>query len=272
MMLPQIFLLIGIALLSAALRSFYHPWLRKAGAICILVFSYFVGYFLTGVWEVGVACAVSWFFLPWLEIIMRIRKLRMPAEKKLRRKNPPPNSLTMIGELTSEIEDEKFEHMDDAGWDWEDYRQFFRIFYKEDERCQAAICVIEQDGVTFFYMSLSSRAADGTIWTTWNYPFSYSLKIVPQLRINRRSGEQSFLQMAESHHAFLDEKEVRTDSLVKLNSDEIQEQMQTDLRAQITYNLTKGVLTSAEEGKIRYSWRGLLFLWFQFLRDIARFS
>jgi hypothetical protein len=39
-----------------------------------------------------------------------------------------------LSEITREIEDEGFVHVGDAGWDWEDYRQFFRLFYKEEIR------------------------------------------------------------------------------------------------------------------------------------------
>ena len=34
-----------------------------------------------------------------------------------------------------EIENEGFAHINDAGWDWEDYRQFFRLFYQDRRSC-----------------------------------------------------------------------------------------------------------------------------------------
>ena len=60
--------------------------------------------------------------------------------------------------------------------------------------------------------------------------------------------------------------------LEELSADQIQIEIQKDLRAQIAHNLAKGVLTQAEEGQIRYSWRGLFFIWIQFLRDLVRLS
>ena len=137
---------------------------------------------------------------------------------------------------------------------------------------QATICLIEQHDIAFYFVSLSSRGLDGTIWTTWNYPFSYSLKLVPQWRVNRMRGEQSFLQMAENHRHFLRENGVSTGTLVDLSPEQIQEEIQKDLRSQISHNLAKGVLRKTEAGEVRYSWRGLLYLWFQFLRDIVRLS
>jgi hypothetical protein len=138
--------------------------------------------------------------LPWLEILTRIRKLTLPPEKDLRHKSPPNAEIfPALHDLTEEMEGESFEHVEDAGWDWDDYNQFFRLFYKPVDRTQAAICLIDQHDVAFFYMSISSRAKDGRIWTTWNYPFSYSLQLVPQWRVNRLRGDQTFLEIYESH-------------------------------------------------------------------------
>ena len=57
-----------------------------------------------------------------------------------------------------------------------------------------------------------------------------------------------------------------------LAMDEIQKLLQSDHRTQIDYNLDKGLLTAVDEGRIRYSWRGLFFLWIQFVRDFVRLS
>ena len=115
-------------------------------------------------------------------------------KKRLRPKSPPSNSLfPALDEISREIENEGFAHVNDAGWDWEDYRQFFRFFYKDDDRAQATICLNEQHDLSFYYLRISSRAKDGIIWTTWNYPLSYGLKLTPQFRINRQRPDQIIL-------------------------------------------------------------------------------
>jgi hypothetical protein len=272
-MFSDLMLILGVAVLSIALRSFYHPVLRKLGAFGILCTSYVAGWKLSGYWQVGLFCASSWLLLPWLEILTRVRRLTLPLEKNLRHKTPPNAEVfPALNEITEEIEAEKFEHMDDAGWDWDDYAQFFRIFYKAPERTQTAICLIDQHDVAFFYLSISSRAKDGTIWTTWNYPFSYSLKLVPQWRVNRLRGDQTFLQIYESHKQFLNENRVRLEDLTELDPETIQHEIQKDLRSQITHNIAAGVLKQNAAGEIRYSWRGMFFIWFQFLRDLVRLS
>lgn len=272
-MLFPFLLILGVALLSLALRSFHHTAFQKLGALGILSTSFLIGWFLTGYILAGVACALSWFLLPWVEILTHIRKLRLPLEKNIRHKAPPSRELfPALDELTGEIEGEGFNHVEDAGWEWEEYRQFFRLFYKETERSQSAICLIDQKNIAFYYLSVSSRARDGSIWTTWNYPFSHSLKLSPRMKINRIRSNQTFLQLHESHRAFLLSNHVLTDHLEELNPDDIPLDIQKDLRAQLAHNLTQGVLTYAEPGQIRYSWRGLFYIWIQFLRDLIRLS
>ena len=269
----QLLIIFGTVALSLSLRTLPHPALRKLGALGILATSFLVGWLFSGYWQAGVFCASSWLLLPWLEILTRVRKLTLPLEKNLRHKTPPQSeAFPALDEITGEVEGEGFEHVDDVGWDWQDYAQFFRLFYKPTDRAQAAICIIDQHNVAFYYLSISSRARDGTIWTTWNYPFSYSLKLVPQWRVNRLRGDQSFLQMYESHRHFLHMNRVALADLAELDPDAIQLDIQKDLRAQITHNIARGILKQNATGEIRYSWRGMFFIWMQFLRDLVRLS
>jgi hypothetical protein len=272
-MLSNFLLILGVAVLSMALRSFRSVVLQKVGALGVLATSFLIGWLLTGLWPIGALCASSWLMLPWLEILTRVRRLTLPTEKKLRHKNPPDDeSFPALDGLTDEVESEGFSRADDTGWDWQDYAQFFRLFYKESERTQAAICLIDQHDVAFYYLSLSSRGKDGRLWTTWNYPFSYSLKLVPQWRVNRVSSDQTFLQLYESHRDFLRRNGVISDDLALFEPDCLPLEIQNDLSKQIAHNVAVGVLTQAGEGAVRYSWRGLLFIWVQFLRDLVRFS
>lgn len=272
-MLFNFLLIFGVAVLSLALRSIRHVLPQKLGALGILATSFLIGWLLAGSWIAGLVCALSWFLLPWLEILTRIRKITLPLEKNLRHKSAPNSStFPALAELTEEIEGESFEHVEDCGWDWEEYQQFFRLFYKTEERAQAAVCLIDQHNVAFYYLSVSSRAKNGKIWTTWNYPFSYSLKLVPQWKVNRLRGDKTFLQLHESHRDFLRDNGVIAEDLEPLDPETIHEEIQKDLRSQIAHNIAAGVLTQTSTGEVRYSWRGLFFIWLQFLRDLVRLS
>lgn len=270
-MLSSLLLVLGVGVLTVALRSFRHPVLQKISALGVLATSFLAGYFLAGSVLAGIACAASWLLLPWLEILTRVRKLRLPVDKNLRHRSPPSaEDFPALAGLTDEIEQEGFTHIEDAGWDWEDHRQFFRLFHREKDHTLAAICLIEQFEMAFYYLSVSSRGRDGRIWTTWNYPFAHSLMMVPQLKINRLRTDQTFLQLVASHGDFLRSNRIAAEDLAPVDPDKMQEEIQKDMRAQVAFNLTKGVLRQTTEGDVRYSWRGWFYLWFQFLRDIVR--
>src|SRR3954468_5544224 len=242
-MLFGLFLTLGVAVLSVALRSYQTALAQKVGAVGILASTFLAVYFLSGSWLAGLSAALAWLFLPWLEILTRIRALRLPKEKALRPKSPPsPDVFPSLEEITTEIQNEGFAHINDAGWDWEDYRQFFRLFYKEEDRAQATICLNEQNDLSFYYLRISSRAKEGNIWTTWNYPLSYGLKLTPQFRINRQRPDQSFWQLYQSHKEFLRQNQVDPNTVDVLDEDRIQAEIERDLRDQIAHNIDKGVL------------------------------
>jgi len=270
-MLFGLFLTLGVAVLSVALRSFQTSLSQKLGALGILSATFLAVYFITGSVGWGIAVGAAWLFLPWLEILTRIRALRLPKEKQLRPKSPPSaDTFPALSEITHEIEDEGFVHVGDAGWDWEDYRQFFRLFYKEEDRAQAAICLNEQRDFSFYYLRISSRAKDGKVWTTWNYPLSYGLKLTPVFRINRQRPDRSFWQLYQSHREFLRRNGVDVAEIDALDEDQIQAEMEKDLRDQIAHNIHKGVLKQTAAGEVKYSWRGMVYLWCQFLVDLVR--
>ena len=88
-MLFGLLMTLGVFVLSIALRSYQTSFAQKAGAIGILTASFLAVYFVTGSFVYGALGALSWLFLPWLEILTRIRALRLPKEKRLRPKSPP---------------------------------------------------------------------------------------------------------------------------------------------------------------------------------------
>ena len=92
-MLFGLLLTLGVAVLSVALRSYQTSLAQKLGALGVLAASFLAVYFATGNIGWGIAGAASWLFLPWLEILTRIRSLRLPKEKQLRPKTPPSANL-----------------------------------------------------------------------------------------------------------------------------------------------------------------------------------
>src|SRR5262249_24714162 len=115
-----------------------------------------------------------------------------------------------------------------------------------------------------------TRSQDGQIFTTWNYPFSYALKFLPQTHIQRVRPTLQFNAMCAAHEAMLLKQSVSYDSVLKLDPRQIQELLQQDLSAQITHNVNAGLLERVDAQQVRYTWRGMFYLWFTFLLDFVR--
>jgi hypothetical protein len=270
-MFSSIFLVLGVAVLGMAFRSFHHPLMQRLSIVCLLISSFLIGQLASGSWLVGLAVASIWIFLPWLEILTRIRTLRMPVDRELQYKNPPGRDLfPKLDELTDEIEQEGFELVNDLGCDWDAQQQFLRLFHRGKDQTQAALCLIDQGEIAFYYISLMTRSLDGQVFTTWNYPFSYALKFLPQTHIKRVRPTLPFEAMCTAHQALLSKQAVSSDSVLKLDPRQIQELLQQDLSAQITHNVKAGLLAPVDSHKVRYTWRGMFYLWFRFLWDFVR--
>lgn len=264
-------LILGVFVFSCALRTTESAALRKLGVFGFLATSFLIGWLMAGSVLMGLIFVSFWIVWPWYELITRVRKIAMPVEKTLRHKAPPHREFfPALADLTTEIEGEGFDHLEDLGREWEEAQQFFRVFHRSEERSQAVICLVEQEQFAFYYLRLISRAKDGTVWTTWNYPFSLNLKLAPEWRTNRESGEKTFIQLLDSHRAFLQRNGVIVDDLQESDPEALAEQLHSEQSAQIQHNLTAGILAKSADGAIRYTWRGLLYIWFQFLRDFVR--
>src|SRR5437763_13559628 len=98
-MLFGLFLTLGVAVLSVALRSFQTSFAQKLGALGILIATFLAVYFVTGSVGWGIAGGASWLFLPWLEFLTGIRTLRRPKENRWQPTSRRPASL--FPELTT---------------------------------------------------------------------------------------------------------------------------------------------------------------------------
>ncbi|MCB1230681.1 MAG: hypothetical protein KDN19_10465 [Verrucomicrobiae bacterium] len=273
--MTQLLIVLGVIVLAMALRSFGHPVVRKAGAVAILVATYLAGWFATASHVAGVAAVLMWFLLPWIELLTRIRKLRLPMRKSLHHQSPPnARRFPNLGDFTDEIEKEGFEYAEDAGWEWDELKQFFRIFYSEEAKTQAAICLNEQQGMAFVFVSLTSRAEDGRIFRTWNFPFSYTLKMAPEIQVNRVPNAESFAALLKHHREFIERSGVAFENLIDENPEALPELMETETHQQIRHNLDRGLIEECDQepDRVRYSWRGLFYLYGQLVKDMVKLS
>jgi hypothetical protein len=149
-------------------------------------------------------------------------------------------------------------------------QDFYRLFYNPEKRTSASICLLEQDGFSFFYVTFTSRAEDGRVFVTWNYPFSYGMHLLPQTVLNRVDEGLSAEELALSHANFL-ENQIDLE-LIPLDAEFLRIEIERDLRTQLEHNIAQGILVRDKDEMIRYSVRGMFFLWGQFLREFVKFS
>jgi hypothetical protein len=131
---------------------------------------------------------------------------------------------------------------------------------------------VEQNQLGFHFTSVTSRGLDGAVFTTWDCPVSSSLKIPPTVHLHRVAGDAPFDTLLEGHGDFLRERGVEDSALQAVDPDSVRAAVERDMETQMQHNIREGLLEPADDGHGRYSWRGMLYLWFQFLRDIFRFS
>jgi len=270
--MTELFIVLGVVVFSFALRSFSHRAVRKIGALGILAATFLVFYLPTDSIAAGVGGLAIWFLLPWVELLTRIRHLRLPLGKTLEKQAPPGRArFPALEEMTDEVESEGFEHVADTGWEWDGMHQFYRIFYDSARRVQTFICLTEQEGIGWAFYSLAARDRDGNTYRTTNVPFSSPMKMAPDVKLQQIPSAGSFSELLESHWQWLSGRGVESDQLVDASPDDLTGLLERETGRQIRHNLDVGLVRRAESDEtVRYSWRGLFYLYFQLLKDMVK--
>ena len=274
-MFSQLALVAGLIVLAIALRNCRHFAVRKLGALIFLTASFFALYFIFHQSVAAGLCGVcAWFFLPWIELLTRIRRLRLPLENRLRfRVTPSDSFFPHAAEAVLAMDREGFEHATDSGWEWAGMKQFFRIFWNPEQRAIAIVCLCEQEEVAFAFISITSRDGQGRIYRTTNFPFSPTLKCEPEINWNQVPCERScFHRILRDHNQFLVRRRIPEDDLRVPDPEEAANEIEGEMRRQIDHNLAKGIIRLTGDGRFRYSFRGLFFLGRQFVKDMVRLS
>lgn len=269
-MISQICTVAAIGVFSVALRSFQSQVLFRIGTLGFVATSFFAGWLLGGSIVLGAAFASTWFLLPWIEILTHVRRLRLPLHRALQKCPPPPhNKFPDFSSLSDEIEAIGFEYVDDVDWSHGDTRHFYRLFYDAKNFVTASICLLEQDQFSFFYVTFTSRATDGRIFLTWNYPFSYGMHLLPCTVVNKIDEDFGVEELALSHMNFLGG--FGTLELAPMETTKLRAEIENELRSQLEHNIARGILVHDRDQMLRYSVRGMFFLWGQFLREFVKF-
>ncbi len=253
-------------------RSFENRLILKLGWIALLAATYLGGMVISGGshW-VGATGVGMWFLLPWLEIVGRVRKLRVPIKCEVKHRFPPSRQLFPdLDALSSETEKAGFEEIEDTGWKWDETDHFVRLFYHKEKKTLAAISLAQQGEFAFSYVYLTSRTSDGLTATTSNYPFSFTMKFPPSQLINRFAGAESMDDLIQSHERFLERNKVLKDELAPQDTERLHSYLERDMISQINHNISARIIEPVGNGLFRYSWRGCIFLWVQVVKDMIR--
>ena len=268
----QFYIVLATIVFGFALRSCRTVFLRKTGAAVILLSSGLCFYFLTDSILAGIVATASWFFLPWVELLTKIRKMRVPLDNKLQEQfSTNLTAYPSAEEHLNVLEDSGYEHIRDCGWDLAGMKQVYQLFWNAETKSVAALCLCEQSNVTFTYLTLTSHDTSNGIWRTTNFPFSPTLKPAPKVHWHQIScSKECAKHLIQSHQTYISKQGFVDDDLRIPDPDQVSEEIERELRHQIEHNLSHGIIQQTDDGHFRYTIRGLFFLWKQFIRDMIR--
>jgi len=268
----EFLIVLAFIIVGLALRSCRTLILRKMGALTFLAASFLSFYFLFETIYAGFLGAGLWFFLPWFDLLTRIRQQRIPLKNRLKLHTPPSEDhFPNASRLVREIEEAEFDHVTDSGWDWAGMQQYFRFFWNPEAKSVAAVCLCEQEQVAFAFVTVSSRAPDGRSIHTTNYPFSPTLKHSPEAHWDHLPCERNcFEAIYRDHERHLAKLSIAPESLMVPDPDELLAQIEEEMQRQIDHNVDCGLIKMTGDGHFQYSTKGLFFLWFQSVKDMIR--
>ena len=115
--MKELYTVIAFIIFGFALRSCKTIVLRKLGALVMLTASGLCFYYLFESVLAGILAMATWFFLPWIELLTRIRNQRMPLINKLKQRSSANlNAFPNARQYVSTLENSGFEHISNCGW------------------------------------------------------------------------------------------------------------------------------------------------------------
>lgn len=272
-MFQKALILMGLSIMAIAFRSCRLAALKKLGALTIVVVTFLIGWFFTDTIYCGLSLAGMWLFLPWIELLTRVRKARLPIDNRLQHfKAPTLEFFPHASQSAHDLEEHEFEMIGSSGWDWEDMKQQFITYWHPDECAIATICLCHRADVAFSFLSITSQAQDGRVYRSTNFPLSPTLKAPAHLHYHRvPCSYKRFGEVMAEHRKLLEKNSVTHDCLRMPDPDEFIEQTEKEMQVQLETNRQLGLIRYNSDQTFTYTPKGLLYLWMQFLKDMIRF-
>lgn len=275
MQIHELLICIAFALLGLGLFKRTHLKARKIGLLILWLGSGLGVYFLTDTVAWGLVMLLVWILIPLSEIVLVLRKLRLPRKREFQDANPPLENFHVLRDVTMEFQELGFQKVDDCDLTPHFHETYYRLFYHQKHPSHGVIGFISQGEIGFSFNAFFSEQEDGKIWLTWDYPLTYGLKTPPSIQIYRVNDAQDISDLWEQHQEFLKINEVPESQLVMTQTaSDVRERLLKSLNGQLDYNIQQGILfpEGVETPHLRYSWRGIWFVARQMARDIIRVS
>lgn len=213
--------------------------------------------------------AVLWLSLPVAQAIVLSRRLRFGLQRTLESSDFEPLEIPDLLDVSNEIRSLGFEQSGDFWLNGSPLRQGYRLFHHPEQRLYAAIAIMTHGEVSLLYVLFLSKSIDGTLWLTWDYPFTYVLRPPPSLQVYRCLEADSIKTLMEQHAAFLSINEQSMARLCLTSGPDAVPCFSDLLTGTLAYNLRLGLLRHGEQrDTLRYSWRGTAFLSWCVLREM----
>ncbi|MES2308885.1 MAG: hypothetical protein V4507_08500 [Verrucomicrobiota bacterium] len=276
MSLPEFLICLALALAGMGLFNQPSSQARKWGLIVFWLGSGVGIYFITGKIAWGAFVLLAWILVPLAEMMVVLRKLRLPHEREFRDAVPPITEFPTLREITREYEDLGFKKVDDCDLTPHFHETYYRLFHHSEHPSHGVIGFISQGEIGFSFHAFFSEQTDGKIWLTWDYPLTYGLKTPPNISIYRLSETETIEELWKEHLAFLEINQVAESSLILTSTaEEIRDRLARSLNRQLEYNIHEGILlpeVAQDLHHLRYSWRGIWFVTRQMARDLLGWS
>ena len=270
-----ILICLALMLVAVGLMQYSSPALRKVGLAGVIAASVVGAYYITGQWWAGVALLILWVLFPLTELVIVVRRLRVPRVRQLQGDAEPPGRFDQLRGLTLDLNDLGFRQVEQCRLRPGLQEQFYRLFVNDETPTHAAIGYVAQLNIGIHFVSFISESDDGRLWMTWNYPLTMVLKAPPGVAIYRDRYAPSAADLYDSHNEFLELNGVAGKLVhVPETPEAVCGRLERALQRQLDYNLSEGILAPARNetgtANLRYSWRGTLFVACEVLRDLVR--
>ncbi|HSI85033.1 MAG: hypothetical protein ACAI35_28405 [Candidatus Methylacidiphilales bacterium] len=241
----ELLICVTIAVAGLTLLQYEARWLRKLGML--FLFGTTVLGLTFAFQHIALALAISllmWVVYPLSEIILVLRRLRVPRVRTLRDAKPPLDDTGTLSGLNADMTSLGFSKVDDCELTPELHHQYYRLFIHDELPIHSLIGWVTSEDFGFHFTSFYSEDTSGHLWMTWDYPLTWGLKTPPGVSLYRADHAETVDDLLQAHLDFLELNERLSSTLVRsdVTREAARSRLEAILRQQLEYNVELGIL------------------------------